>query len=177
MTLSAYAVTTPAAAAAYIGEAAQDRADVMEAVINAVSEGIENYTGRRFVTREISAEPHDCEGLLLLDHYPVTAISGVMLDGRSVTDYTADVKSGLLTRPGGFHGAALVTYTAGYAADAGSVPQDVQLAAWLWSAALLEAARSQKSESLGDYSVTYTEAGPLPPQAAALLEPYRTKSV
>jgi hypothetical protein len=118
---------------------------------------------------------------LQLEHYPVKEITEVKQNGAPLPPnaYKTDVQSGLIKKQGGWSGLANITYKAGIAADAQSVPKNIQLALWQWVADILQMQEtgSLKSESLGDYSVSYYDERQIPSSVALLLEAYRRVSL
>ncbi|MET8124193.1 hypothetical protein ABZV67_10765 [Streptomyces sp. NPDC005065] len=97
-----------------------------------------------------------CTTRLRLPGAPVTAIHGVVMDEVPVTDYR--LSAGCLVHPAGWFGDAVeVTYTYGLPA----VPADiVDMVCRLTAQALAgdPAARAIRSERIGDYAVTYSDA-------------------
>ena len=63
----------------------------------------------------------------------------------------------------------------GIAQNTASVPKNLQLAIWIWIQNLLAKQESGivKSESLGDYSVSYQDESSIPSSVRSLLEGYR----
>ncbi|WP_327240179.1 hypothetical protein OG243_26590 [Streptomyces sp. NBC_01318] len=97
-----------------------------------------------------------CTTRLRLPGDPVTAVHGVVMDEVPVTDYR--LSAGYLIHPAGWFGDAVeVTYTYGLPA----VPADiVDMVCRLTAQALTgdPGARAIRSERIGDYSVTYSDA-------------------
>lgn len=107
---------------------------ILEALCNAVTEEIEQATGRIYLTRTVTSEKHTGTGTprLALDRYPVSAISTLTEDDVSVTStlYWLESDAGILTKYDGATwstadvGNVVCTYTAGYARA--SIPALVQ---------------------------------------------------
>ncbi|MGW3821721.1 hypothetical protein ACWEAF_05280 [Streptomyces sp. NPDC005071] len=97
-----------------------------------------------------------CTTRLRLPGAPVTAVHSVVMDEVPVTDYRLSV--GYLVHPAGWFGDSVeVTYTYGLPA----VPADIiDMVCRLTAQALADdpAARAIRSERIGDYSVTYSDA-------------------
>lgn len=184
MAISQYSVTTLEAVKNYlrIDETDISKDALLEGLIDAVSQAIETHTGRFFVKRQVIDEPHEADGTTVeLDHYPVISVTSVMLNGQDIDSgsYTAIKHAGIIESNYTLDGAVLVTYTPGYGDTSSDTPADVQLAAWKWIAQIFNRENPNiKSESLGDYSVSYFDMQDnVPTEVAALLENYRTRSV
>lgn len=180
--------TTLSSVKTYLGIAQSntEKDDLLTLLIESCSEAAEKYLGRNIVSRAALQEPHDCQGnkskYLQLEQYPVTSITSVMQDGQQIPadSYKADTYNGILKKSTGhWHGIILVDYSAGLAADAQSVPKNIQLALWQWVADILQMQQSGglKSEGLGDYNVTYYDEHKIPASAALLLDSYRKVSI
>ena len=184
MAISQYSVTTLSASKNYlqIDDADTSKDSILESLIDAVSQAIETYTGRFFVRREVVDEPHQAEGKTVeLDHYPVHLVGSVTVNGTVLdsANYTPIKHAGIIESDFTVEGAVLVTYTPGYCDTSSNTPKDVQLAAWKWISQIYSRENpSIKSESLGDYSVSYFDMEDnVPKEVAALLENYKTRSI
>ncbi|MCL2887950.1 MAG: hypothetical protein FWF35_01355 [Elusimicrobia bacterium] len=160
------------------------RDGILNALIQSVSSAAEVFTGRFIINRVIDEELHffeRAERSLRLNFYPVKQIIKIIQNGQEVdiAQITADKESGILRRHyDSFSGAVLVTYEAGLSGDTAGVPQDIKLACAQWIKYFLSSDAAVKSESLGDYSVSYAElCGGMPAQAAAVLEKYKRYNV
>ncbi|NLO90845.1 MAG: phage gp6-like head-tail connector protein [Elusimicrobia bacterium] len=184
MAVSQYSLTTLEEAKTYLGIAASDtgRDALLESLIDAVSEAAQALTGRIFIARPVSGEPHQGGGnCLQLDHYPVLSVQSVSENGAELaaSGYQAELRGGILTKNGRWGETVLASYTPGYGQTHADVPRPVKLACWLWLAALLDQANPDVSqERMGEYSVSYLEPeSALPKKAALLLEPFRKRTV
>ncbi|HEV7455917.1 MAG TPA: hypothetical protein VGN96_04010 [Roseococcus sp.] len=147
--------------------------------------------GRATVQETFRAVGHDREALLL-SRCPVVAVASVLVDGTALAPegFEVDAEAGILYRLDGDERrgwrarAVVVTYTAGYLlpGQAGrDLPADVERAARLLVTAAYEARgrdpmlRSESVQGVGAVSYLDPRAGAedMPPQAAALLSPYR----
>ena len=160
------------------------RDGVLNALIQSVSAAAEVFTGRFIINRVIDGELHFFEHAahtLQLNFYPVKQITKIVQNGEEVdaAQVKADNESGILSRRyDAFYGAVLVSYEAGLAADTASVPQDIKLACAQWIKYFLYSGAAVKSESLGDYSVSYAElAEGMPAEVSAILEKYKRYAV
>lgn len=141
----------------------------------------ERYMGRYIIARDITEEPHDFENgkskYLQLDQYPVFEINEIVQNGEEIalSSLKADKYNGLIKKGTPWRGAVLVSYKAGIAPSQGSVPANIRLAICQWIAAMLcdQESGGVKSETLGDYSVSYYDDRQVPSSSAILLESYR----
>lgn len=184
MAISQYSVTTLSAVKNYLRIDDTDTSNdaILESLIDAVSQAIETYTGRFFVRREVIEEPHEANGKIIeLDHYPVSSVSTVMINASELDpgQYTITKYAGVIETDFTMEGAVLVTYTPGYSDTSADTPKDVQLAAWKWISQIFNSENPNiKSETLGDFSVTYFDIEEnVPKEVAPLLENYRMRSV
>lgn len=145
----------------------------------------ERYIGRYIIARSITEEPHDFYNVkskyLQLEHYPVSSITSVMQNGENIdlSLIKADKYNGLLKKAVPWRGVVLVTYNAGIAANYSGLPKNIRLAVFQWIAVLLAEQENGgvKSETLGDYSVSYYDERQIPPTCAMLLESYRKVNI
>jgi uncharacterized phiE125 gp8 family phage protein len=97
MALNANAIVTRAAMETYLEIPADSDTERVEALINAISELMERYTGRYFVPRAIASEVHDGNGIqeLVLNFAPLVALTTIAVeynDGTAVTTLVADIR-------------------------------------------------------------------------------------
>lgn len=145
----------------------------------------ERYMGRYIVARDITEEPHDFENgkskYLQLEQYPVFEISKIVQNGEeiAVSSLKSDKYNGLIKKSTPWRGAVLASYKAGIADSQANVPANIRLAIWQWIAAMLceQESGGLKSETLGDYSVTYYDERQVPSSSAMLLDSYRKVSL
>lgn len=155
--------------------------DLLILLLESCTMAAERYIGRYIIERDISEEPHDFykakSKYLQLEHYPVREVSAVMQNGENIdlSLIKTDTHNGLLKNSVAWHGVVLVSYTAGLAQDYTGLPKNIRLALFQWIAVLLREQESGgiKSETLGDYSVSYYDSSQIPPTCALLLESYR----
>jgi hypothetical protein len=181
-----------------LGLSGQDEAPYLNAQIAAASAAIASWCGRPFARETVQEvfRPEGCMQALSLARFPVTTLTSVVEDGTTLTaaDYELDAESGLLWRLSSDARVAwrarkiTLTYTAGYLLpdDGGrTLPHDVQRACVLMVAAQYNARgrdpmlRSEGAQGVGQTSYLDPRAGmeAMPPQAAALLQPYRIYTV
>jgi len=171
MAVADNALTSVSALKDYLGITGTEKDDLLESIINRVSDIIENYCGRTFKETTYTEEEYDGTGSdeLLLENYPLTSSSITLekrdtlsnsdnwstIDSENYFVYTDEGKIKYLTNifqeaPKHYR----VTYTAGYS----PIPDDLEEAALQLCKYIYNNKRSgggKASESLGDYSVTY----------------------
>lgn len=155
--------------------------DLLLLLLESCTLAAERYIGRYIIERTISEEPHDFykakSKYLQLQHYPVREVSCVMQNGENMdlSLIKTDSHNGLLKNSAFWRGVVLVSYTAGLAQDYTGLPKNIRLALFQWIAVLLAEQESDgiKSETLGDYSVSYYDSRQIPQSCALLLETYR----
>lgn len=131
-------LTTLAAVKQYQGIAGTDQDALIQSIIAEVSRKMARWMRREIGPHTVAGELHDGTGasdVLLLRHFPVTAVSAVAVDGEALAggDFAFDAESGALYyQPGGSSSPwpagrrnVSVTYDAGFAA----VPEDLRGAA------------------------------------------------
>lgn len=158
---------------------------LLNMLIESCTQAAETFLGRFVIARDILEEPHDCDDTkskyLQLEHYPVLEITEITQNGVEIplNAIKADKHNGILKKDTIWRGAALVSYRAGLSPDIENVPKNIRLALWQWIADILnqQEAGGIKSETLGDYSVSFYDERQLPPGVAMLLEPYRKVSL
>lgn len=103
----------------------------------------------------------DAGGVLILRHFPVSAIASVTVDGVALASTAYQwTSSGVITHLAGGWGAGahrvVVTYSYGYA----TVPDDVKGVTLANAKRIYQGLEGVDSESLGSYSVNYAEGHP-----------------
>lgn len=177
---------------------------VLDRIIDQVTEFIENYTGRRFKETTYTNELYDGDGsqYLILKNYPVNSGSTFTLQRRDSVanedswstidseDYFVDYNAGTIELIYGLNFANQpkhyrVTYTAGFSFDNSStflsdtVAGDIEYVAWkLCSVAWnrRQGDPSIASESIGDYSVSYTKEAFENDEVKSVLDKYASVS-
>lgn len=145
----------------------------------------ERYMGRYIIARDISDEPHDFDGLkskyLQLEQYPIIEIESIIQNGENLdlSSLKSDNYNGLIKKNTPWRGVVLASYKAGIAANQEEVPANIRLALFQWVGFLLSEQESGgiKSETLGDYSVSYYDERQVPSACALLLETYRKVNI
>lgn len=183
MALLSYALTTVDRYKVFAGisDTAQDT--LIELLINAATDYIESYTGRRFLKSTYTQEIYDADdsGVLILKNTPLASgdsftlearNSGVNEDDWETMDsqyFSVDYEAGVVKAMGGFkfrkgRSAFRVTYQAGYNYDnattfLGTVGAgDLEFACWeLVKSAINNSSLDSnvQSERLREYAVTY----------------------
>ncbi|MGB2579692.1 hypothetical protein AAIR98_001611 [Elusimicrobium simillimum] len=169
----------------YLGITGTEQDALISMLLESVSSAAEVFLGRFIISRIISEEAHfieDKSKVLQLSFYPVEEVNMIMQNGEEISgeQFSINHNSGILhIKYGFFTGAVLVTYKAGLAENVDAVPADIKLAMWQWVKYLLNKSDGAvKSESLGDYSVSYAELqGAMPVSVLSILEQYRRYSV
>lgn len=148
-----------------ITDSTQD--SLLEGIINRSSQVIETYVGHPIKSATYTQEKYDGAAKIVLDKWPVTAITSVQYqtgdignpdwDDVDSTSYALERDGDrgilLLQSPIAGEDAYRVTYTAGYT----DVPEDIkqaclELCEYTFN---MKASGGKKSETLGEYSVTY----------------------
>ena len=187
MALKTYALTTVARLCAFmdISVPTGGALTAMTEMINAVTELIEGYIGRRLKETAYSQEEYDTEyaQTLNLQNFPVSTTAAFTLESRKSSEnenewdtveskyYHVDNISGIIEGAGGSRFVRTtkgyrVSYTAGYSFDnsstylADTVAGDIELAAWMlmsgvWNKRRGGSAGEIASERIGDYAVSY----------------------
>ncbi len=199
MALITEALTTVARVKSYLGISAATWDTVLELLVNAVSQQIVTYCDRDFVKTAVSNEVYDVHGTneLLLKLFPVDTTETITLQERDSNDNNANwttvnaqnyfVKAnGIVVLPNtvflDLPQHYRISYTAGYnfdnavtfLSDAGAA--DLELACWKLIATAFNDRKNStkiKSESLGDYSVTFARDVDLDPEIKQILDNYK----
>lgn len=172
----------------------------LEAIINSVTDFIENYCGRRFKKTAYVQEVYSTEEaeIMNLKNFPVSSSDMFLLELRTSAlneddweavdseGYHVDYDNGIIVGAGGNKFARTVngyrvTYTAGYDFDnvttflSDTAAADVELAAWMLVEAIWNKRRGGSGierESIGDYSVTYRKEMMANEDIRAILDRY-----
>lgn len=201
MSLNAYALTTVARFKSFKGITVNTDDTRIEQIINIVSDYVEKYCDRRFKQTAYTNEVYDGNGWnqMLLKQYPISTTATFQLDVRdtdlneakwSAIDtnmYHIDYTAGMIEYFGRFAEVPRkyqVTYTAGYNFDnvAGTPTLeaagigDLEYAVWV-IVDNIYTKRGQtggiKSESIGNYSVTYGDYALLDNDIKMILNKYK----
>lgn len=199
--MNSYALTSVARLKTFLGITVNTDDTLLERIIDAVTDWVINYTGREFQLDTYTQEIYDGSGthLLLLNNYPIDDTTAVVLEARTtplnVSDwdtidtelYHVDFERGMIDyqpriftrQPRHYR----VTYKAGFDFDnTGAVKtlesvglSDLEWAVWELCKAIYNArkqASNVQSESIGDYSVTFTKELFGNPDVKAILDAY-----
>lgn len=130
--------------------------DIASANVRSLAGGSVSATASEVETIDID----DQEDVLILRHFPVTAVASVTIDGDTVdADEYRFSSAGLLTRltgAGWGTGRIVVTYAYGYTA----VPDDVKGIVLANAKRIYQGLEGVSAESLGSYSVDYHDELP-----------------
>lgn len=169
----------------YLAISGAEHDSLLNSLIPAVSEAIENYCRRRFA-QESLVEYYDGGSFsIILARFPVLSIDSVYTDPSgqlnpgtliSSDSYVLYPDPGLLILhsgkfPSGKR-AVKVSYTAGYATIPDDLKQSATMLVSAWFIRARQGADGISSESIADYSVSF---GPkrLPPAVRSVLDFYR----
>lgn len=191
---SSTALTDLASVQAELSLPGSEDAGYLQTQIAASSAAIASWCSRVFARETVQEvwRPEIPTEFLMLARVPVASITSVIEDGvtLSASDYEVDPASGFLWRLSSDQRSwwrarkITVTYAGGYIlppAQGRTLPEDVQRACVLMVAAQYNARgrdpmlRSEAAQDVGQVSYLDPRAGmeAMPPQAAALLQPYR----
>lgn len=180
MSLNSYALTTTARLSSFSDLADADTT-LLDSMINAVTDYIENYCGRRFKLTTYTKEEYDGTGaeVLLLDNYPIVTFTQLQVRSSLNNENTwesIDANQYFVYKPEGYlkfikgriflseHKFYRCTYTAGYDFDTSSKTLesvglgDLEYAVWKMATQAYNQRKGDsniQSERLGDYSVTF----------------------
>jgi len=174
-TILTYALTSLSSVKDALDITNSDDDDLLINLINASTEMIENYCGRRFTETTYTNEIYDgvASKVLLLRNWPVSSIGSLQIRSGDFDSPSWDtIDSGLwtlLTDGGHDRGAVyldagfrefpyayrITTYTAGY----NPIPDDLRQACEMLVTYLFNERKSKgiKSQTLGRYSVTFSD--------------------
>jgi uncharacterized phiE125 gp8 family phage protein len=175
MPLKSNALTTLAAAKAYLKLNVNVDDSTVEDLINASSSAIENYCKRKFKEQAYLEEEYDGTGKnhILLDQYPVKSIESVSIDGTllSTGQFKVKKRNGVLLNNGGIWPRGEINITVSYTAGYAEIPSDLELAC-------KHLVMSYFKSDVANFSTTFQEGfvfrpEALPAQVKALLAPYK----
>jgi uncharacterized phiE125 gp8 family phage protein len=169
-------LTTVANVKDYLDLAVTTKDALLGRLVSAASAWIKSWTNRDFTSGSYSQvlDGNDAAGIML-DQYPVTAVSSLTIDGVAVpsTSYTVDGALLRLTDGTVFRkdvGNVLITYTAGFVTIPADVEQAcIELVAWRFT----ERSRIQQvSKSMGGEVVAFSMAE-APKSTLVILSQYK----
>jgi len=164
--------------------------NVIDALIPAASEAIENTCGRRFAQASYT-DYRDGDGLdrIVLRRRPVTEVAGVWDDpARTFGDatkldadeYVLDAERGIVLLRAGTFSEGVRNVKVSYTAGAAAVPDDVAQACRMLVAAWFHAAREGgdglDARTAGETALRFS-AEPMPAPVARIIERYREHTV
>ncbi len=190
MAIHDYAFTDLDEVKDYIGITGSTHDTLLTALINAATDFIESYIGRRITEQAITEELHDGDGSdsILLKQYPIDSGETITLEQASnpnVNDsnfstlssslYFVDYNTGIITTNFTLQQGIRnyrVSYTSGYA-DA-DVPFDIKWAAWELVSNMFNTrkAAGTTSQTLGDLSASFTREIDNDPKIKSILVKY-----
>jgi hypothetical protein len=203
MSILAYALTTRARVMQFMNVSSLSATEetVLDNMINSVTDFVESYCGRRFKKTTYTSEIHSGEGqdTLILKNYPVISTETTTFYYRNSTDnedswttvdssdYFIDHDNGMLILAGEAELGKLrrfykVSYTAGYDFDNTTTflstvgLADLEYVTWRLVTTLFDKRKGDagvQSESIGDYSVTYTTTIFESPEISEVLNKYK----
>lgn len=180
MSLNPYALTTTARLSSF-SDLADANSTLLESIINAVTDYIENYCGRRFKLTTYTNQVYDGTGsdVLLLENYPITTFTSLAvrsslnnentwesIDSDQYFVYTTEgyikfIKGRVFSKEHQFY---RCTYSAGFDFDTSNKTLesvglgDLEYAVWKMATQAYNQRKGDsniQSERLGDYSVTF----------------------
>lgn len=185
MNTNAWALTTRARVMDFMGitSLTAQQENVLDRIIDAVTDYIEHFCGRRFKSTAYAEEFNgDGSRDYTAKHYPISAITSLQYRNSSANedswtsmdteDYFYDLNSGIIMLSGNsrfiFFSDYLyrLNYTAGFAFDNTNTflsttgGADLEYAVWKLCVTAFDKAKGEvgvESESIGDYSVTYAK--------------------
>lgn len=202
MAVKSYALTTRQRLIDFMGLSSSSlsttQQNVLDRIIDVVTEYIENVVGRRIKKATYTNEVYDGDGseVLQLKNYPVVSVSSVEVrassenedswDSIDSKDYYVNLDSGIIEGMGGYKfvkGRKMyrVTYIAGYDFDnvntflSDTEGGDLEYAAWKLAGSAYNQRKSSQnvvSESLGDYSVSFRKTQMEDEEVGSILEKY-----
>lgn len=196
MSLRTKDITTVANVKSFLDISGTTQDSLLELLIKTVTDLVQSYCNRAFVQIAYTQEEYDGTGTkeLLLKNYPIKISSGFTLERNNASDnsdswetvdaedYFVDADRGIVTKLTEFwpeKNKYRVTYTAGYerSTDTGSLawPYDLELACIALTAILYNRRKAMgiKNESVGDFSVTFSDALEEDPSIKTTLDKYK----
>jgi hypothetical protein len=202
MALKSYALTTVDRFKSFADINTADDNDLLEILVNAVTEFVENYCSRRFKLTTYTNKEIDSDGshALFLDEYPVDEDTGLTLsirnsgvneddwDSIDSEDYFVNYGAGIIKIAGGKWIKGIkkyrATYKAGYDFNntttflSDTAAGDVEIAAWQLVNAVYNKRRGDpniESEKIGSYSVKFSRELWENADIRAILDKYKKK--
>ena len=179
--------------------------NVMDRIIDATTEFIENYLGFRVKLSTFTEEEYstDTAGVLILNRHPIPTAAAVTLQRRNSglnedewetinsQYYHIDRTAGIIYSAGGLQfGQSIsgyrVSYQAGYDFDNSTTflsdteAGDLELAMWMLCSVIWKHRKSgmdAESETIGDYSITYRKELLHNTEVLAILDKYASPTV
>ena len=196
MSLRTKDITSVATLKTYLDISGTTQDSLLELLIKSVTDLVQSYCNRAFVQIAYTQEEYDGTGTkeLLLNNYPIKTSAGFTLERNVATnnsdswetvdaeDYFVDAERGIVTKLTNFWQAKnkyRVTYTAGYDKTADTTilawPADLELACINLAAILYTRRKAMgiKNESVGDFSVTFSDALEEDPSIKTTLDKYK----
>lgn len=202
MAIVSYGLSTVARFKTFIGKTTNEDDSLIELLINIVSDYVEKYCDRRFKQTTYTDQYYDGTGInkMFLRQYPVDETTGVTIDERSSdfndtswdqldsslfhVDWNAGVVELVGARFAEVPKKYRIDYKAGYNFDnvtPGTTLQavgigDLELAVWMMVNNIYQNRKSTtgiKSESIGNYSVSYGDDTMLSPEIRMILNKYK----
>lgn len=196
MSLRTKDITTVANVKSFLDISGTTQDSLLELLIKTVTDLVQNYCNRAFVQIAYTQEEYDGTGTkeLLLKNFPIKVASGFTLEKNNATDnsdswetvdaedYFVDADRGVIAKLTDFWPAKnkyRATYTAGYerSTDTGIAawPYDLELACISLTAILYNRRKAMgiKNESVGDFSVTFSDALEDDPSIKTTLDKYK----
>ena len=166
--LESYALVTVDNAKDFLGITNGDSDSLLEMLINQMTDYIETYCDRRFITTTYTDVEYDGTGTyeLQLEQYPVITFTQLEVNNAvdntdswsdvDTDDYWVDNDNGIITKTSLFASGKCryrVTYEGGYA----SIPHDLQFACLVLVSEFFNKRKAMgvKSETLGDHSIQF----------------------
>jgi hypothetical protein len=193
VTLNSNALITTTEAENFVWDTPGNRTDtekdILYAMINAISQAIEDWLNRKIINAEVT-EYYDGGGrLIFLKNFPIVSIDSVYEDGDLLTvetnhgeddeDYDYYEDEGIVYSSSGTFESGRqiikVTYTAGLGADNTEIPENIKLAAKIWIKQIMEA----DIENFGTIITEGSTVRPsnMPAVTRLLLLPYQKRNV
>jgi hypothetical protein len=168
-----------------IPTATTDKDDLIKSIINAVTELIEGWCRRRFLSTTYTDELYDGDDsyILFLEHYPIISVTSLYVNDvlqtvRTETlgpGYVIYLKEGKIEHDMAFSGGRQnikITYVAGWAA----IPNDVEMAARMQASRVFQLINKKEldiaSRSLADGSIQLMRKEFLP-EVEIMLKKYK----
>jgi len=192
--LNSHAITTVARYKSYAGITDNTQDEIITLLINAVTEFIENQTGRRiketvYTNKLINGSGN---GILQLLAFPVSTSAGFSIQYKTDTDswdtldsdtYEIDYEAGIVRLKGSIFSQGYSNYRVSFTGGYSNIPvqvADLEFASWR----LIKTALSKRTgvegisqQSLGSYSVVFSDSYFLNKEVKGIVEQYRVYNV